>query len=99
MSAGVWDSPSPASTEEKDNPVSTRGRGGHIFLKVAHMANQGLQKEITFQSQGKNKIDAIVQFRRGDSVKGKFQFMMEDVSTGIHIEKKIKDKLIVNLDK
>ena len=61
------------------------------FLKIAHMANQGLQKEITFQIQGKNKIDAIVQFRRGDSVKGKFQFIMEDVNNGTNFQKKIKE--------
>lgn len=69
-----------------------RGKGDiGDFLKVARMANQGLQKEITFQSQEKNKIEALVQFKKGDSVKGRFQFRMEDVDSGIGFEKKIKE--------
>lgn len=61
------------------------------FLKIARMANQGMQKDIIFQSQGKNKIEAIVQFTRGDSIKGRFQFMLEDVSMGSRVEKRIKE--------
>lgn len=78
--------------EPFSNSKGLRGKGDiGNFLKVARMANQGLEKEITFQSQGKNKIEAIVQFTRGGSVKGKFQFIMEDVDNGSNFEKKIKE--------
>ena len=51
------------------------------FLKVARMANQDLEKEITFADLDKNpeEIEAIVRFTKGSSVIGKFQFKTEDV--------------------
>ena len=50
------------------------------FLKVARMANQGFQKEIRISaaSGNKNEIKAVVQFTKGDSITGKFQFKTAD---------------------
>ncbi len=61
------------------------------FLSVALMANKGLGKKISILSQGKNKIEAIVRFTKGDAVDGRFQFKTADVPTANGIEKKIKE--------
>jgi hypothetical protein len=61
------------------------------FLKVAGMANQGLQKKISFVARGKNRLEVLVQFTRGGTIKGRFQFRTEDVQTQTGFEKKIKE--------
>ena len=65
------------------------------FLKVARMANQGFQKEITFADLNGNseEIEAIVRFTKGSSLVGKFQFKTEDVvqNGGGRRQKKIKE--------
>jgi hypothetical protein len=61
------------------------------FLKVASIANQGLQKKISFTAHSKNSIEVLVQFTRGGTIKGKFQFRTEDVQTQTGFEKKIKE--------
>lgn len=61
------------------------------FLSVALMANKGLAKKISILSRGKNKIEAIVQLTKGDTVDGRFQFKTTDVRTANGTEKKIKE--------
>ena len=64
------------------------------FLKVARMANQGFQKEISFTDSNNTigGIEAIVRFTKGASVVGKFQFKTADVQIGKGIiERKIRE--------
>lgn len=64
------------------------------FLKVARMANQGFQKEISFTDSNNTMvgIEAIVRFTKGNSVVGKFQFKMADVQNGKgRIARKIRE--------
>ncbi len=61
------------------------------FLSVARMANKGLAKKISILSRGKNRIEAVVQFTRGDTVDGRFHFKTTDVRTANGTEKKIKE--------
>lgn len=49
------------------------------FLKVAMMANSGLQREIKIEKQGdQNKVVALISFERGDKVRAKFTFEFAD---------------------
>lgn len=58
------------------------------FLKVATMANNNLKRTIKLEkSRTPNKITAFVTFEKGDKVKGKFTFELED---DVAIGKKIK---------
>lgn len=77
----------PFSTE---NSLVGKAEIGH-FLRVARMANRGLQKKISTKVRGKNRIEARVQFTRGGTVKGKFQFKTKDIQTQNGINKKIKE--------
>ncbi|MEO9294295.1 MAG: nuclear transport factor 2 family protein [Nitrososphaera sp.] len=71
---------------------SLRGKGAiEDFLQVARMANRGLQKKIYFIAQSKNAIEVIVEFTRGGTVKGRFQFRTEGQQTPEGTEKKIKE--------
>ena len=50
------------------------------FLRVAMMANDGLQKELTFPAQRKeDEVVANVTFRRGGAIKGRFTFKTASV--------------------
>lgn len=50
------------------------------FLRVALMANEGLQKEIAFAPQKReDEIVANVAFRRGGVIRGRFTFKTVDV--------------------
>jgi hypothetical protein len=78
--------------EPFSNENGLRGRGAiEHFLKVARMANQGLQRKISFVSHRKNVVEVIVEFTRGGTVKGKFEFRTEGQQTAMGIEKKIKE--------
>ena len=63
------------------------------------MANEGLQREITFSTEKKDKITANVRFRRGSEVKGRFTFGIEDLPDKTGRYKKIKSLRIEFLDK
>lgn len=69
------------------------------FVRVAMMANEGLQREITFSTEKKDKITANVRFRRGSEVKGRFTFGIEDLPDKTGRYKKIKSLRIEFLDK
>lgn len=58
------------------------------FLRIAQIANRGLEKKISFSSIGKHEIEASVQFTRGTSVKGRFQFKTQDIKTDNGMEEK-----------
>lgn len=62
------------------------------FLKVARIANQGFQKEIRITASNKDSVEAVVQFTKGESIIGKFQFRTGDSqSRKATREKKIKE--------
>lgn len=61
------------------------------FIRVALMANAGLQREITFpMSKKEDEIVANITFKRGDTLKGKFTFKTVDVPVKAGTAKKIK---------
>jgi ketosteroid isomerase-like protein len=61
------------------------------FIRVALMANAGLQREVTFPVQKKeDEMVASVTFKRGDTLKGRFTFKMVDVPAGTGTSKKIR---------
>lgn len=61
------------------------------FMRVAMMANAGLEREITFPAQKKpDEIVANITFKRGDTIKGRFTFKTEDVPDSEGFSKKIK---------
>lgn len=77
----------PFSTE-----MELHGKGAiEDFLQVARMANRGLQKKISFIAHRKNIVEVIVDFTRGGTVRGRFQFKTEGQQTGLGIEKRIKE--------
>ena len=49
------------------------------FLRVAGMANAGLNKTISFESESTDNIVAIVMFERGNSVIGRFTFRFQSL--------------------
>jgi hypothetical protein len=61
------------------------------FLKVARMANVGLQRKISILSRSKNRIEVLVRFTRGSTVQSRCEFRTEDIRTKIGMEKKIKE--------
>ena len=69
-----------------------RGKGAiEDFLYVARMANRGLKKKIHIIAQRKNIVEVIVEFTRGGTIKGRFQFRTEGQETSTGIEKRIKE--------
>lgn len=77
----------PFSTEK-----GLHGKGAiEDFLQVARMANRGLQKKINFMAHRKDIVEVIVEFTRGSTVKGRFQFKTEGRQTRLGIEKRIKE--------
>jgi ketosteroid isomerase-like protein len=61
------------------------------FMRVAFMANAGLQKEITFPAQKKeDEIVANIVFKRGDTIRGRFTFKTIGVQERAGVSKKIK---------
>lgn len=61
------------------------------FIRVAFMANAGLQREITFAPSKKaDEIVANVTFKRGDTLRGRFTFKTQDVEARTGMSKKIK---------
>lgn len=59
------------------------------FLRVALMANTGLDKKITFAEEVADRVTALVTFRRGDEMRGRFTFASKDVPTPHGVQKKI----------
>ncbi|WP_415281108.1 nuclear transport factor 2 family protein [Candidatus Nitrososphaera sp. FF02] len=68
------------------------------FVKVAMMATEGLQREITFSPQKKDKIVANVKFKRGSDVTGRFTFGIKDLADKSGGYKKIKSLKIEFLE-
>ncbi len=61
------------------------------FIRVAFMANAGLQREITFGASKKaDEIVAVVTFKRGDKIRGRFTFKTQEVEGKVGPSKKIK---------
>lgn len=60
------------------------------FLKVASMANSGLQRDLTVRQQD-GHVEALVNFTKGSTVRGKFVFKIKELATGKGTEKKIKE--------
>lgn len=59
------------------------------FLKVAFMANSGLNRAIKFESITEDKAVALLTFERGDSIEARFSFLfVTDQATG---QKKIRE--------
>lgn len=52
------------------------------FLKVAVMANAGLQRTMEFTDNSADGLTASVTFERGDRIKGKFTFNFASSNTG-----------------
>lgn len=62
------------------------------FLRVAHMANNGLERKIEIISNDKNRIEARISFAKGDIIDGTFQFLTEDIqSQNGGTEKRIRE--------
>lgn len=60
------------------------------FLRVALMANAGLDKKITFPEEADDKVTALVTFRRGDEIRGRFTFALQQVPTPHGVQKRIR---------
>lgn len=60
------------------------------FLKVASMANGGLNRELTVR-QRDDRVEALVSFTKGSTARGKFVFKIQKLATMKGTEKKIKE--------
>lgn len=60
------------------------------FLKVALMANAGMDRKITFADEDGDRVTALVTFSRGDQIRGHFTFASQDVPPDRGVQKKIK---------
>jgi ketosteroid isomerase-like protein len=60
------------------------------FLKVASMANSGLERDLIVRQQD-GHIEALVHFTKGSTVRGRFVFKFQELATMNGMEKKIKE--------
>lgn len=60
------------------------------FLKVASMANSGLARDLMVMQQD-GHVEALVNFTKGSTVRGKFVFKIQELATRKGTEKKIKE--------